>query len=134
MQLLGLFDAAIRSPGGQPRSREIHAAAQKLVFEQRQVRCDFAGHLVFGTVAGDKIVDFANRRLKARTLDTVWRSITWLSSGERSGPTFAHRRRTDSPPGLACRCQKPVPTVSRFVRRSWPHRLAWPQPSLWPCR
>lgn len=42
-------------------------AAQKLVFEQRQVRCDFAGHLVFGTVAGEEIVDFCEQASQSQT-------------------------------------------------------------------
>jgi hypothetical protein len=50
-----LFDAAISATRLDARLIETHAAALKLIFEQRQVRGDFASQFAIGASAAEEI-------------------------------------------------------------------------------
>jgi hypothetical protein len=51
MELLGLFDAAVSATRLDARVIGTHAAALKLIFQQRQMRGDFAGQIAIGAAA-----------------------------------------------------------------------------------
>jgi hypothetical protein len=55
MELLGLLDAAIGAPGFEARVFHTHTAALELIFQQRQMRGDFAIQFAVRAVAAKKI-------------------------------------------------------------------------------
>src|SRR5581483_3386013 len=57
MGLFGLFDAAVSAPCGEPRFLRGHATALKIVGEEGEMRCDFAGKVLFRVPVGEAIAE-----------------------------------------------------------------------------